>query len=644
MYDLKQERFFNLNLVSLNDFLCVKHCDGLYHIKQNDVIDILIRNFTAESLAKKKILVCFSGAIDNRENKVGPFFSGMEIAKKLGLPLVSFADPLVSSNDLNLAWYTGKDKNFQNNVIYILRELSKIYEAELIFFGGSGGGFASLYYSSQVQLACKCLVWNPQVNILKYHSTAVRKYLETIFSEIIIGDNFSDAEVLMRKRGIVYDVSNLDYQKVDLLYLHNLDDYFHLENHANDFFKNRSIVKLKNSLVFGDKGNFLVGNFGRGHAAPNRDVVENALRHLAFNENVSLNDIVNCNMDYYFNLVLNKNEFYFSPKITYKSGYISVELNLNSMDGRNIIGKNIKFACYLENEKQVIKKMYQKSNIFNFKYSDVFDKRLPLIIRCYAIDNNGNTIFNNFKVPDYILNKVKVFILGSCVSRDSFSVDDLNTKFEIINYIARTSLARVTFPKIKNIQLDISLESKFQKRLVNSDLLNSLLDTVKASHFDYMILDFIDERFGLIEFDSTFVTNSFEFQNAKLVDQSNSKKLDVDTLEFLHKWEKGFCKILEHVSPSKIIINDVQWAYKTDDSQYTFEIDRIYKGMLLMNNLYRIAQKYIPAENFIQYPSNIFLAKTDHKWGVAPYHYQDKVYQYFMQRLKEIILINPNRE
>src|SRR5690606_40243474 len=52
--------------------------------------------------------IFFSGAISNRTTQLGPFFSGLGMTKRLGLPLIAIADPALDADrDLKLAWYLG---------------------------------------------------------------------------------------------------------------------------------------------------------------------------------------------------------------------------------------------------------------------------------------------------------------------------------------------------------------------------------------------------------------------------------------------------------------------------------------------------------------------------------------------------------
>ena len=183
MYDYKQERFQKVFEKSYSDLLNTDLENGLYHISDEFYFDILIKNFDNNLLKNDKIIVCFSGAITDREGKVAPFFSGENIAASLRVPLIAFSDPQVSSSSLNLAWYMGGQDNLDyfQKVLRFLKFISDKYKKEFIFFGGSGGGYAALSYATALGVPASCLIWNPQIKIENYHEIFVDKYINIAF-------------------------------------------------------------------------------------------------------------------------------------------------------------------------------------------------------------------------------------------------------------------------------------------------------------------------------------------------------------------------------------------------------------------------------------------------------------------------------
>lgn len=279
---------------SMNDIDCFD--DGEYVCKSPANASIILKNFNEECLVHKKILVCFSAAVSNRKTKTGPFYSGVRLAEKLNIPLVSFADYLVTNNkNLNLAWYCGCEKNpdFQDKIANFLDKISSFYGCELIILGGSGAGFASLAIASKIKSNAFIISSNPQTSICRYIDRHVENYVNTAFKSEV-DKSYVNSKNIFEKFGLTYDVNDIEYGKnIEILYLINFDDEHHIEDHLLYFIQNKEFLSHgENTFKFGDSGLYF-GDFGVGHATPgvhffntiindirNGKNVEQILRHI----------------------------------------------------------------------------------------------------------------------------------------------------------------------------------------------------------------------------------------------------------------------------------------------------------------------------------------------------------------------------
>ncbi|MFC6052336.1 hypothetical protein A6M14_08275 [Acinetobacter sp. Ac_877] len=237
---------------------------------------------------------------------------------------------------------------------------------------------------------------------------------------------------------------------------------------------------------------------------------------------------------------------------------------------------------------------------------------------------------------------VNILIIGSCVTRDAFTPIFMKDDFKVTNYFARTSLARLNFPVLDISTDQIKLESKFQKNVLKHAISGDLLTILKQSEFDYIVLDVVDDRFGLIKLDDNdiFVTFSDELKRAKFIKSEIKSKILPNTEEYLTAWECGLKKVIELVGSDRLIMNNVQWASFTNEGNPLSTPERIAFCTEVVNGLYKVASKYIPAQNFINYDAKLFVGKQNHKWGKSPFHYVDQVYLYFIERLKAICDLN----
>ena len=110
--------------------------------------------------------------------------------------------------------------------------------------------------------------------------------------------------------------------------------------------------------------------------------------------------------------------------------------------------------------------------------------------------------------------KIRLLILGSCVSRDIFEFCDASD-FEIVEYFARTGLASLNgAPAIDQVALD-QIISPFQRRVVSYDMDKSFWTKLESLSFDLLLLDFIDDRFDLMRTkDGGLFTLSNEYVSA----------------------------------------------------------------------------------------------------------------------------------
>lgn len=231
----------------------------------------------------------------------------------------------------------------------------------------------------------------------------------------------------------------------------------------------------------------------------------------------------------------------------------------------------------------------------------------------------------------------KIFILGSCVTRDPF---ELAIKKYDITYLARTSFASA-FQKQKVYNIDISnIPSAFQRKMVENDLAKNTESLITSTKPDWLLIDFIDERFNLFSSNngeiftlSPELTNNCSHNKEGEVILSNSD-------EFFELWATGWDKFIEIAKNNnlldKIIINKVFWTNKNNKNgnvvphKYENWIDENNKWL---NKLYQYIEKQSNVK-IIEYPESLLISDHNHKWGMQPYHYIAESQLYFLEKLE----------
>lgn len=231
------------------------------------------------------VLVGFGGSVPKRIGKSAPFFSGIGMAGRLGVPVLAIADSsLTLSSSLALGWYAGNEKcvDLPKRIAGLLDAFAVHFQSRFVIFGGSGGGFATISVLSFLTARATAVVWNPQTSIGRYDAAAVIKYLDTAFP---LPDDQSTPTIPIRLQtsGILHDLV-LDHgpQRHPLLYLQNRSDKFHVDQHARPYALARRACRVSGSVFVGDDDlAFWFGNWGVGHAVPPGSMILLILHGLA---------------------------------------------------------------------------------------------------------------------------------------------------------------------------------------------------------------------------------------------------------------------------------------------------------------------------------------------------------------------------
>ena len=160
-----------------------------------------------------------------------PAFNGWNITSGLNCSILLFSDPLLYMDpQLELSWHSGCE-SFSVQLIYelIIKKLNSVSKfKDFIFFGGSGGGYASLYLASKFKHST-AFVWNPQTSILSYEPDSVDKFFNTCFGL------YSQHELINCNGRLIIDLfAGVDLTGVKILYLQNITDW-HVQCHLLPF-------------------------------------------------------------------------------------------------------------------------------------------------------------------------------------------------------------------------------------------------------------------------------------------------------------------------------------------------------------------------------------------------------------------------
>lgn len=258
--------------------------DGIHSIRidERTHLDVAIRGLP-EGVLDAPLVIFFAGAVTTREKTRPPFFAGNSLTRRLRIPWVSISDPIFQLDpEITLGWYAGhRDAQLQDGITSLLERLSRLSQNGLLLVGGSGGGFASLYYASRVGAAARAFVWNPQIEIFDYAQGAVTAYLD------VAGAGFpfpplhrrDDLASELESAGVDHTATSLR-DSGGVLILQNASDY-HVIAQLAPLIRRESFPAVGQGRYASDSEHVLqLENWGTGHDPLPIDSTELILRLL----------------------------------------------------------------------------------------------------------------------------------------------------------------------------------------------------------------------------------------------------------------------------------------------------------------------------------------------------------------------------
>lgn len=271
--------------------------DGIqsFHGAGPTSLDFLLQDFDRIRDAAA-ILVCFNGAVSQRASKVGPFFAGTSIGRRLGLPVVCVADPtLTRARDVSLAWYAGCDDQprLPQTIARHLDAVAQASNRPLILLGGSGGAFASLSVIRHLHSPATAVACNPQTAIHRYHRQSVLRYLERGFPAVTRRLRLAQLSLAqlgperlreaLAEAGAAADLTTArltDGQRA--IVLQNRNDPHHVEHHLGPLVDGVGAHwQTPRLATLGRDFAAWLGRWGEGHVAPPAGLIDAVVTRVA---------------------------------------------------------------------------------------------------------------------------------------------------------------------------------------------------------------------------------------------------------------------------------------------------------------------------------------------------------------------------
>ncbi|MDN5892785.1 MAG: DUF6270 domain-containing protein [Nocardioides sp.] len=236
---------------------------------------------------------------------------------------------------------------------------------------------------------------------------------------------------------------------------------------------------------------------------------------------------------------------------------------------------------------------------------------------------------------------VRATVYGSCVARDTMDLAG-SERFDVVAYIARQSLLSADHDASARFPADVEIDSEFQRRMMTGDFAGNLEERLReaAPETDVLLWDLADERHGVHLFeDGSVVTRSIDIVRTPEVLSAieDARHIPFGTDEHFELWAPQAERLREVLTTlglfAKTVVLRVPWALVTTEGRSTpwsmgtsaREANAAYHRYyeLLAELGFRILELQ---------PLGV-LADPDHRWGLAPFHYTQDVYEEIVQRV-----------
>ena len=253
------------------------------------------------------------------------------------------------------------------------------------------------------------------------------------------------------------------------------------------------------------------------------------------------------------------------------------------------------------------------------------------------------------------MEKIKVGIFGSCISRDIFNYD-IEQNFEVQSFINFNSIiAQMSQPAFAVSEEDIGHKSNWFSRIIATDINKNALDMILQARPDYLIIDLMSERLDLLKVlinnqetlltlhNDLLKTNLFckggELYNYDV--SSNVVQLESYDDLFLDFCIRKFCAKIRKVMPEERIIfiesfkvreyiDKIGVIHKFDEEKM-----KINRTNNMLHKLENYMSYYLGDCNFVYFPINT-IADEKHHLNLTPTHYCPNYYKYALEVIENI--------
>ncbi|QCR52981.1 hypothetical protein C1N80_04880 [Brachybacterium sp. SGAir0954] len=238
---------------------------------------------------------------------------------------------------------------------------------------------------------------------------------------------------------------------------------------------------------------------------------------------------------------------------------------------------------------------------------------------------------------------LRVTVYGSCVARDSVDLSGGNA-VTVADYVARQSLLSSGHDASDRFPVDADVAHRFQRRMLEADFAGDLEARLRraAPTTDVLMWDLTDERHGVYVLDDgSVITRSIDLISVPqaLAVTEGGQHLPFGAEEHFEAWSARASKfkdlLVELDLFSRSVVIRLPWALIGLDGEPTppsMGINAVEANEKFERYYKKLAELGF---GFIEIDDEHVIADPQHRWGSAPFHYAQSVYDEIMQKVIE---------
>lgn len=249
---------------------------------------------------------------------------------------------------------------------------------------------------------------------------------------------------------------------------------------------------------------------------------------------------------------------------------------------------------------------------------------------------------------------IKIDVFGSCVSRDIFRFA-VPGRYEVCTNIERNSITSLYENSIlEEIKVSNTKIPSYEQKMFTTQLKKDAVAELKRSGAEILVLDLAEERLDRYEIEYKGKKTSLNYwPRANIMFESlcnekhygcrlNKKKSPFEMTEkqIREKFSRFAKEIVkteknpDGYEQGNIYVIEAKFADKIVTEQgglrNYYKDYHVKQYNQMYDQMYKIFYEYIPNCKKIKFPQFAY-ATEHHKWGGHPLHYEDKIYEYFLE-------------